>query len=211
MDSGVPVFLNPIVMKINRRGFVAAAVLLTHQAIGKTSLFSSYSQSNQAISKLKEIFKLKKHFFQKELKVVFREKMDSFQKLGYKSSFDGCLMNDNKTYAIYPIELQASGKTVEQSFLLFSKNSDWSYVGVWNNFEMDSFLSFVEKSKFDAQLVSELLPTERMIDGVSNPYLNSKYSYSFMTQVKENVVSCRIKHGTVKFEDFQEFEKTFKI
>ncbi len=198
-------------MKIKRRGFISLAVLFAHQAIGQNNLISVLAPVNNDVSKLKKIFSLKKCFFQKELKVLFKEKFDSFQKLGYKSSLDGCLMNDNKTYAFYPIELQASGKRIEQSFMLFSKDSKWSYVGIWNKYEMSSFLDYVEKGNHNAQFVSELLPKKRTVDGASNPYWNDKHSYSFITRVKQDTVVCNIKLESVKFENFQEFEKTFNI
>jgi hypothetical protein len=198
-------------MKINRRGFVAMAALITNQAVGQSSFFSVLSPPIDDVSKLKKIFDLKKYFFQKELKAVFSEKLESFQKLGYKSSMNGCLMNDTQTYAICPVELLASNKVVEQSFMLFSKDSEWSYVGIWNKYEMGSFLDFVEKGNHNTQFVSQLLPTKRTVDGVSNPYWNDKHAYSFLTHVKEDKVVCKIKLENTKFENHQKFEKTFKI
>ncbi len=198
-------------MKIKRRGFVAMAVLFAHQALGKNNLISFLAPSNNDVSKLKKIFALKKYFFQRELKALFKEKFDSFQKLGYKNSLDGCLMNDTKTYAIYPIELVASDKRLEQSFLLFSKGHGWSYVGVWNKYEMSSYLDFVEEINADVQLAESLLPTERKIDGALNPFLNGTSSFSFKTNINKNGVVCKIKLEGVKFINHQEFQKTFKI
>lgn len=198
-------------MKIKRRGFISLAVLFAHQAIGQNNLVSVLAPANNDVSKLKKIFSLKKHFFQRDLKALFKEKFDSFQKLGYKSSLDGCLMNDNKTYAIYPIELLVSGKRIEQSFLLFSKGHDWNYVGVMNKFEMSSYLDIVEKMHFDVQVVGSLLPTVRKIDGAFNPFINGTSSFSFNTNINENGVVCKIRLKGAKFLNQPEFQKTFKI
>lgn len=174
-------------MKINRRGFIALGALVAHQSFGRNSIFSANTSQVSLSNKLEELLCLKKCFLSSSLRTVFNERFESFEKLGFKNSIKGCLMNSERNYAICPVELVVEQKIVNQALLLFSKENDWKYIGTLNNYESKLYLQLVENlamKEFLQMKPNSLLPIMREVDGVKNAFCSTHYSLCFKVLIE---------------------------
>ena len=183
-------------MKIKRRGFIALAVLAANHAIGQSSFYSLGSSPETKVNKFKKLFGFKSHYIPSKLISLFDSHSYSFAKIGYKNLLKGCLLNEGKTYAICPMSLKANSNVEDEAFLLFIKESDWRYVGAFNNFESELFLNLSEelKNRKDFEL-QKILPKKRLIDGLNNPYVTQNAELSFKVKLSENGVSGKLAYS----------------
>ncbi len=180
-------------MKIKRRGFIAMAILATNQAFAKKSIFSSNSECRHQT--FKKLFGLQSHFLPTNLINSYRGQVDSFEKLGYKNYLDGCLLNNSQNYAVCPLGLKIQNELIDEVFLLFKKQSEWLYVGVFNRHEADLFLSLSSELK-DFHL-ERLLPQKRVIDGLDNSFVNDNTKLTFKIKLTEKGVTGRLEFKDV--------------